>query len=51
MDDLVEGFKSLKPEWEEKNDGVDFQLDIDSKDFEKRIKSNTARSNGVFLKY
>ena len=50
LDDLVEGFRSLKPEWEEKNDGVDFQLDIDSKDFEKRIKSNTARSNGVFFK-
>ena len=50
LDDLVEGFRSLKPEWEEKNDGVDFQLDIDSKDFEKRIKSNTARSNGIFFK-
>ena len=50
LDDLVEGFRTLKPEWEGKNDGVDFQLDIDSNDFEKRIRSNTAESNGVFFK-
>ena len=30
-------------------DDIDFQIDIDTKNFEKRIKSNTAISNGVFF--
>lgn len=29
---------------------IDFQIDIDLKDFEERIRSNTARSNGLFFK-
>jgi hypothetical protein len=49
LDSLIKGFRSLKSEWQDKNDGVDFQLEIDSKDFEKRIKSNSAESNGVFF--
>ena len=49
LDDLIDGFRELKTEWTIKNDGVDFQLEIDSKDFEKRIKSNTEESNGVFF--
>lgn len=29
---------------------IDFQIDIDLKDFEERIRSNTAGSNGLFFK-
>lgn len=49
LDNLVEGFRTLKTEWEEKNDGVDFQLEIDLKEFEKRIQSSNSESNEIFF--
>ena len=47
--ELSDDFSKLIPEWQSKNDGINFQLENDLAQFKKRIKSNSSECNGIFF--